>query len=79
MPAMKKVSDMVSFRHTSSDIRVAEEICANNGIDLTSYIVASLVHYVHAKAAQGEIEMPNFLRERPMLRRRAPKNKKAQA
>lgn len=65
MTPMKKSSEMVSFRVPGGEIDEAEKLCSANGMDLTSYIVAALVHFVHAKVQQGEIDPPDFMRQRP--------------
>lgn len=70
---MKKSSEMVSFRAPGNEIDEAERICLANGMDLTSYIVAALVHYVHAKVQQGELEPPPFMSRRPQAHEPRPK------
>ena len=51
----------VSFRCIGNTIEKAEQICHENNIDLTSYIIASLLHAVHAKIRTGEITPPESM------------------
>lgn len=55
---------LVSFRYAPHLIRDTDQLSFQNHMDLSSYIVFSLMHYIRARARMGEIEMPDFLKGR---------------
>lgn len=57
----KRESTYVSARFPLCVVEEMEQICAQSGIDLSTYIVQALVHYVESMARQGDLEVPNFL------------------
>ena len=56
---------MISFRCSAEDIDLARTISRQNEISLSSYIISALVHYIHAKVQQGEMDLPPFLAKLP--------------
>ena len=56
---------MISFRCEEEEMQTAQSYCERIGMDITTYLVLSVLNYVEAKAQQGEIDCPDFLRNNP--------------
>ena len=67
---MRQIMKMrvISFRHSGKAVDVAEEICRQNGITLTSYIVGALLQTIYAKIKKGVIDPPRDMPLPPSIR-----------